>query len=404
MLATETPSIGTSPIKASSKMPTSTVYTIGARGLKLNTAEDAQELIAEMNQIQNLSEVVFSGNTVGVEAGRAFAAALKDKILIQKVNLSDMFTGRLREEIPLVLDAFAEALEDKEHLVEVDMSDNAFGPAGAKPLMRLLSNNRHIQVLRFNNNGLGIEGGRLIASALLEAQETNVKEGKTSSLRVFIAGRNRLESKGAEHLSKVFAAHASLTEIRMPQNSIRPEGIEILASALAHCTQLETLDLQDNTFTDTGSMALAKALPVFTNNLRHLNIGDCLLGIKGSAAIIKALTPGHELLERVNLAFGEIDTAGAALIPDMITNKKSLAMLELNGNAFDAESSVVQHIKDILRSHDHPDALDELDDMDYEEDEEEDKEEEEEEKEPEADQDDEVDALANKLSGKLEIE
>lgn len=66
-----------------------------------------------------------------------------------------MFTGRLRDEIPLILQAFAEALEEKEHLQEVDFSDNAFGPAGAKPLMRLLSNNRNIQILRLNNNGLG---------------------------------------------------------------------------------------------------------------------------------------------------------------------------------------------------------------------------------------------------------
>ena len=69
-----------------------------------------------------------------------------------------MFTGRLKTEIPLALDALVEALEVQKHLVELDLSDNAFGPAGAKPLMRLIINNRNIKILRLNNNGLGIEG------------------------------------------------------------------------------------------------------------------------------------------------------------------------------------------------------------------------------------------------------
>ena len=51
-----------------------------------------------------------------------------------------------------------EALENQKHLVELDLSDNAFGPAGAKPIMRLIINNRNIKILRLNNNGLGIEG------------------------------------------------------------------------------------------------------------------------------------------------------------------------------------------------------------------------------------------------------
>ena len=66
-----------------------------------------------------------------------------------------MFSGRTLEETPLVLDAFAEALEETQSLRDIDLSDNAFGPAGAKPLMRLLSNNRNIQYIRLNNNGLG---------------------------------------------------------------------------------------------------------------------------------------------------------------------------------------------------------------------------------------------------------
>lgn len=163
-----------------------------------------------------------------------------------------MFTGRLKTEIPPALDAFVEALEDKELLSEVDLSHNAFGPAGAKPLMRLIVNNRNVQVLKLHNNGLGIEGARLISLALIEAHEKNVANGTMDKLRMIVAGRNRMENPGAEHLSKAFKLYKdSLKHIQMPQNSIRPEGIAQLLSCIKDCS-LEFLDLQDNTFTLVG--------------------------------------------------------------------------------------------------------------------------------------------------------
>jgi Ran GTPase-activating protein 1 len=143
---------------------------------------------------------------------------------------------------------------NKKHLVEVDLSDNAFGPAGAKPLMRLLTNNRNIQVLKLNNNGLGIEGARLISSALIDAHKKNVEENVTDQLRVIVAGRNRMESPGVGHLAKALEAFKdSLKHIQMPQNSIRPDGIANLVSSIKNCSKLEFLDLQDNTFTEPGN-------------------------------------------------------------------------------------------------------------------------------------------------------
>lgn len=191
-----------------------------------------------------------------------------------------MFTSRLKSEIPLALDALVVALENKRDLKIVDLSDNAFGPAGAKPLQRLIINNRNIEILKLNNNGLGIEGARLISLALIEAHEENTKVGEKDNLRVFCAGRNRMESPGAEHFSKAFKLYKeSLVHIQMPQNSIRPQGIVQLLDCIKECP-LEFLDLQDNTFTQIGSAALADAFKSWPN-LLTLNVGDCLLGPKG---------------------------------------------------------------------------------------------------------------------------
>ncbi|KAH6571343.1 hypothetical protein BASA50_007304 [Batrachochytrium salamandrivorans] len=336
------------------------------KGLKLNTAADVAEYVAEIEALEGLTVVRLGGNTFGVEAARAIAAALKAKDQLKVIGFSDMFTGRLKDEIPLALEAFVEAFEDKKFLVDLDLSDNAFGPAGAKPLMRLLINNRNIETLRLNNNGLGIEGGRLVSEALVEAQTLNEAEGRRSSLKVVIFGRNRLESAGARHLAKAFRAHKeSLQAVRMPQNSIRPEGVSGLLAALRTCSNLEHLDLQDNTFTREGSLALASAIQHWPN-LRVLDIGDCLLKTFGGGAIISALTMGSTKLEELNMSFNEIKEEAAVLIVTMLVNKTSITSLQLNGNIFTNDCDAVEGIRQILSSHGKGDALDELDEMEEE--------------------------------------
>ena len=71
----------------------------------------------------------------------------------------------------------------------------------------------------------------------------------------------------------------ALTELRLPQNGIRPEGISELLHALGAVSTLEVLDLQDNTFTAVGSKALAEVLPKWPH-MKTLNVGDCLLSAK----------------------------------------------------------------------------------------------------------------------------
>ena len=49
------------------------------------------------------------------------------------------------------------------HLTELDLSDNAFGPAGVEAITTLLTSpsGYSLKVLKFNNNGLGIGGGKV---------------------------------------------------------------------------------------------------------------------------------------------------------------------------------------------------------------------------------------------------
>jgi Ran GTPase-activating protein 1 len=253
-----------------------------------------------------------------------------------------------------------DALKDHTSLVELDLSDNAFGGRCADAMVPFLETNTHFQNFRLNNNGLGPIGGKIIADALSANADKCAKEGKESSLRVIICGRNRLENGSAANWAKAFEKHGKLREVRMIQNGIRMEGIEAIAKGLAKCPTLEVLDLQDNTATRSGTRALVKVLPTW-KNLRILNLSDCILSPAGGIALGTALSSGsNPKLEELRLQYGEFDKRTVELLSTAITQHLTqLRVLELNGNKFDAEDECVEKLREALALHGHEEALDE---------------------------------------------
>jgi Ran GTPase-activating protein 1 len=231
-------------------------------------------------------------------------------------------------------------------------------------MVPFLTKNRTFSVLKLNNNGLGVTGGTIVANALLESAKLSKAEGKASNLRTVICGRNRLENGSAPFWAEAFKAHGGLVEVRMPQNGIRMEGVEALAGALSTCKSLQVFDLQDNTFTERGSRAVALALPSWPD-LKTLNLSDCLLGPKGGISLATAFNKGtNSKLETLKLQYGELDHRSLNLIATAIQDHwPLLTTLELNGNRADPEDECITNIKDALETHGHSDALDELDDM-----------------------------------------
>ena len=284
--------------------------------------------------------------------------------MIQVADLADIFTGRLISEIPPALQAICDALVSMTSLVELDLSDNAFGGRSAEPMVNFLTNNRSFQVLKLNNNGLGVWGGTTVANALLESAKLSKKDKKPSNLRVIVCGRNRLENGSAPYWAEAFSAHGTLREVKMPQNGIQMEGISAIAQGLAKCPDLESLDLQDNTAKEKGTRAVAVALTKWPN-LRSLNLSDCLLSTQGAYALASALGKGYTpKLEVLRLEYGDMNPAGINVLAQAIADHlPNLITLELNGNKADPEDECIVNIRDALENHGHGDALDELDDM-----------------------------------------
>ncbi|CAG9859602.1 unnamed protein product [Phyllotreta striolata] len=321
------------------------------KSLKLDTENDAKQVTKEVDNCTNLQFLNLEGNTLGVDACKEIARSLEKHPEFKRALWKDIFTGRLKTEIPQALQYLGEGLVTAgAKLTELDLSDNAFGPIGVEGLASLLRSSScfALEELKLNNNGLGITGGKLLASALTDCFNCSKENGKPLALKVFIAGRNRLENDGAKALAAVFKMIGTLEEIAMPQNGIYHPGISALSDAFTVNKNLQILNLNDNTIGPKGAEAIASAI-ASNQKLREINFGDCLLKTKGAVLLAGALKDAHSNLEELNLGFNEIKKEGALRVVEAMANKSKLKKLILDGNQFGEEGKdmIQEKLKDI---------------------------------------------------------
>ncbi|GAB0096758.1 Ran GTPase-activating protein [Sergentomyia squamirostris] len=340
------------------------------------TKDEGKELVDAINACPKLEYLNLAGNTLGVDAAKEVGEALKKHPEFQRALWKDSFTGRLKTEIPKALQAMGRGIIDAgAHLTVFDCSDNALGPNGMTGLVELFSSPAcySLQELRLNNCGLGIDGGKMLAKALSDCHRASVKANTSLKLKVFVAGRNRLENRGAEALAGFFSLVKSLEEVTMPQNGIYHDGITALSHAFQENPDMKVLNLNDNTIGYKGALALAEAM-CNMQQLREINFGDCLLKTRGAEMLADVLSDQHEALETLNLTNNEIGSKGGVCIAVAMGNKVNLQSLLLDGNQFGREGRemIVGELRSCKLEHalvpmEEDDSEPEDDDEDYEE-------------------------------------
>uniref|UniRef100_A0A1I8N6C2 Ran GTPase-activating protein n=1 Tax=Musca domestica TaxID=7370 RepID=A0A1I8N6C2_MUSDO len=328
--------------------------------LTWDTAEDVKDVVAALETQKVVHYLKLDGNTLGIDAAAAIGKALEKHPEFRKALWKNMFTRRLKTEIPQALKSLGSGLMVAQaQLTVLDLSDNALGPNGMVGLEDLLRSKvcYSLQELRLNNCGLGIGGGQMLSKALLDCHRTSTAAGTPLKLKVFITGRNRLENDGAKAIAKIFSTVKTLEEIAMPQNSIYHDGIAALAEGFKQNPNLKILNLNDNTVTSKGAQHLADAFS-FTPHLREINFGDCLLKTNGAYHFAEALEENHRELEVVDLGFNEIGPDGGLVLATAMQNKPNLQRLNLDGNQFGYEGRM--RIKEAMDQTANPDALEEM--------------------------------------------
>lgn len=345
----------------------STSFSVGSINIHFDTYESVKSISDEIKKLSKVTSIDLSGNTYGIEASKAISEILvldNVKDSLNSINFADIFTGRLKEEIPESLTYLLPALLKCPKLNTIDLSDNAFGLVTVGPLEDFLSKHVPLKNLILENNGLGPNAGSRIGKALTKLANAKKESKSDIKLEKIVCGRNRLENGSMEAWSEALSTHKYIKELRLKQNGIRQEGIELLMEkGLSYCPDIERLDLQDNTFTVKGSRALVKELPKWTK-LVELAISDCLLSSKGGRLLGQALIDVPvPTLEILRLQFNEIDSKGVKLIFNAIKeNLSKLQTLELNGNYFSEDDSTVEEITNLFEERGFGE-LDELEDM-----------------------------------------
>ena len=340
--------------------PPTTLFSLEGKGLKLDTAADIEAHIKPLFENTSITEIRLGGNTLGAPACERLATALSAQKCLQVANLADIFTSRLLSEIPPALSSLLNALLEIPTLHTVDLSDNAFGLNTQAPLVEFLERHVPLRHLILNNNGLGPNAGTLIANALTKLAERKVEATKTavdgeglkpSFLETVVCGRNRLENGSMVAWARAYEAHAAgIRVVKMTQNGIRQEGISLLLrSGLRHATGIEVLDLQDNTFTNLASGALAAVIQGWSS-LRELGVGDCLLSARGGVKVAQALAAGkNEKVEILRLQYNDINGEGLKEFTHAAKNAlPALKRVELNGNKFDEEDENITTLTELL--------------------------------------------------------
>ncbi|KAL3090646.1 hypothetical protein niasHT_023491 [Heterodera trifolii] len=306
--------------------------------LKLDTIGDGEKIAAKIRECAGLEVLEMRGNTLGVGATAPIAEALECQSNLKRALWSDMFTGRLKEEIPRTLKTLCDAMIlSGARLTELDLSDNAIGPMAVPGIKEFLAGEAAfaLQTLKLNNCGLGI-AGKTIAHCLIECHRRSVSHGTPLCLKIFVAGRNRLEYTSTAALAEAFQIIGTLEEISMPQNGISAEGILKLSESVRQNASLKILNLGDNTFGESGASAMASALEKLAR-LEIVDFSDCLCRDRGSVLIARSLAASKSPLTELNLSGNEITIEAAKEISRAMSSVTGMQLLKIGVNCFGSQ-------------------------------------------------------------------
>ena len=303
-------------------------FRIGETGKHFNTREQIQEGSQHLlEHSPKVIEIILSQNSYGIEACKAIAESISQCKNLRVANLSDMFTGRLREEVTQSMVYLSAALLECPKLEVLNLSDNAFGPDGVKSFSALLEQAPSLKDLNVTNNGLGPEGARLIAESL--------RKNPSLKLEAFAAGRDRLENPGIIELAQVFGIMQSLRKISVPQNGIRKEGMVALFRNLINNPELQIIEVNDNYLNDAEAFEALSACIENMNYLAVVNIGDCMLGDVGALKVLNALKVTSPHLLELHLQYNELSEQRVCNdIMELMQIRNNLDKVRLQGNDF----------------------------------------------------------------------
>eukprot|EP01062_Namystynia_karyoxenos_P038865 TRINITY_DN2824_c0_g1_i1.p1 TRINITY_DN2824_c0_g1~~TRINITY_DN2824_c0_g1_i1.p1 ORF type:complete len:339 (+),score=126.03 TRINITY_DN2824_c0_g1_i1:78-1019(+) len=143
------------------------------------------------------------------------------------VDLSKLRAG------PDVCRALCDALETNQTVIDVDLSDNAIGDAGASHVASMLARNRIVRFLNLSRNNITDDGIIYIAKSLRS----------NSTLQVLSLSANPFGDKGAGELARALPHNSGLRELVLLDCEITHRGAVRVATGIVSNRSLLYLSL-----------------------------------------------------------------------------------------------------------------------------------------------------------------
>ena len=153
------------------------------------------------------------------------------------------------------------------------LESNGFSVAGIKSMVPFLQNTNNLTWLNLNGNNIQSEGFNMLFLALsdspielLSCDSCDIESIEIDSehvpnhLRTLALGGNNINADGCREVAKVLrGGDSTLERLKLDDNEIDDDGVEILVDALQSNTTLKHLDLKaNNGVTEQGKMMLLK--------------------------------------------------------------------------------------------------------------------------------------------------
>lgn len=250
------------------------------------------------------------------------------------------------------------------HIIELDISQNAFTDTGVKSLFRIAIINDTLQILnmshlKFNaTTALEIkefirktkkmrcldmgncEFGPIALTAIADGMRDN------KSICTLCLFYNSIGSEGMRYLLQALMYNKKLTDLNLGFNLIESAGIRDLETFVATNHTLKTLEIPINKIDVEGAKVIASCLSksVFT----RLDISNNTIK-EGIAFIMEALH-GNELLEFLNINTIGLGPNEALHVADMLKNNSRLSEILLYSNGL-LEEGICTIVNSLVTNH-----------------------------------------------------
>eukprot|EP00236_Picocystis_salinarum_P004363 CAMPEP_0183826332 /NCGR_PEP_ID=MMETSP0807_2-20130328/1641_1 /TAXON_ID=88271 /ORGANISM="Picocystis salinarum, Strain CCMP1897" /LENGTH=532 /DNA_ID=CAMNT_0026071437 /DNA_START=61 /DNA_END=1659 /DNA_ORIENTATION=- len=289
----------------------------------------AEELLDRMLREENTFHTVrLSTKGFGEASAVVVAQAFQKHIqTLQRVDISDIISGRHQQEALKVLEIVTMALEGASVKV-LNLSDQALGETGIRACATALQN-PNIEELYLENIGCSHD-------ACIALRELLAAPEKLKKLQLH---NNMTGDEGATELAAIIRRAPNLEHLRITSSRVGEEGGQEIAQALMGSCKLKALDLQDNLLGE-ATAHLANAL-LSHPDLEVLNLSYNCMEDEGADALATCLQTGKDRLRELHVAGNDISEDGIRNLAVALGKAPALQMLNFAENALGDSGSLI---------------------------------------------------------------